>query len=78
MPMTEAQEDKHKYLIIFQDSAHVTSVNHWPKQVTRPMPKSRDVHATYHEAMVKEGMNENTTGERIGTIIQSTTEVMVK
>lgn len=79
MAMTEAEEDNCRCPIILQASTHVTSVNHLPKQVTWLMPKSgdREMCATYHEAMVKELISNSTTREKIRTIIQSTTEVMV-
>lgn len=79
MAVTEAKEDNCRCLIIFQASTHVTSVNHLPKQVTWLMPKSRDreMCATYDEAMVKRLISSNTMREKIRTIIQSTTEVMV-
>lgn len=79
MDMTEAKDDNCRCLIIFQASTYVTSVNHLPKQVTCLMPKSRDreMCATYLEAIVKELISSNTMREKIRTIIQSTTEVMV-
>lgn len=79
MAVTEAEEDNSRCLIIFQPSTHVTSVKHLPKQVMWLIPKSRDreMCATYHEAMVKELISSNTTREKMRTILQSTTEVIV-
>lgn len=67
--MTGAQEDKKKCLIIFQASTHVTSVNHWPKHVTWPIPVTRGKAIYCKAIIIKERMNVNSRGERIGTII---------